>query len=367
MEGPRILKPEEAPSLEELVDTVFMSGRAGEMRRIFPGMFSEGNTGNHLVFVDGGRVVSHVGMVYRWASIEGCTVRVSSIGAVATLDAYRGKGMATELVGMAQDKARAEGIDFMIISGDRTLYRRPGATRVGCDLIALIDAHAADALYSPAVHIENMAETDLPDCIAAYNQRAVHFIRPLDDWQWLVRGRASMSRDNELVVVRKAGVFQGYFVMWKPDQEGTHHVVEFAGDAGSMAAVLKPLLERSGARTIKLRLQAGDRALKALLEGAGLELRPDTTGGTLLLLNFRQLTRRLRPYFEARAGLDLAESLSFDEQDGRFIFAAGDDRLDVDKAEAVLALFGHPQKPPLHGNLGMFFPVPTLWCGINYV
>ena len=97
MEGPRSVRREEMQSMAQLVDAVFMGGREGAMFGAYPQYFSEANNENHFVFVDGGRVVSHFGMDQRDVSIAGCRLRVGCVGAVATYEEYRGKGMATRL------------------------------------------------------------------------------------------------------------------------------------------------------------------------------------------------------------------------------------------------------------------------------
>ena len=98
MEGPKPLDASERDSLAELVDAIFANGQEGAMFRAFSEYFSEKNDGNHFVFVDEGRVISHVGMDVRWATITGCAVRVGCIGAVGTNEAYRGQGLATRLL-----------------------------------------------------------------------------------------------------------------------------------------------------------------------------------------------------------------------------------------------------------------------------
>ena len=367
VEEPRAVGREDLSSLGQLVDRVFMSGQAGGMFRCYPHLFNERNLDNLLVYVDDGRVVSHVGMIQRWACLAGCTVRVACVGSVATYEEYRGRAMATRLFAMACEKAEADGVDFMMISGGRGLYRRAGATDVGCDFTGVVGQRAATALSVDGVELAECGETDLPDCDAAYRLKSAHFVRPLDDWQWLLGSHKCMCRDVQVLAVRRSAVFHGYFIVAKTGEKGVSEILEFGGDARELAGAFKPLMAQCRADSLKLRLQTGDRRLKALCERAGVALEPVNTVGTLLLVSFPQLMGRLRPYLEARAGLRTAETLSFHQDGDSFVFGVGDQLHRVNKAAAAQVVFGHPQPEPLPGVLAQVFPVPTLCYGISYV
>jgi hypothetical protein len=337
------------------------------MFREYPTVFNEENAHNCLVMVDDGRVVTHVGMTLRWASIAGCTVRVACIASVATDEAYRNRGLASKVFAAACDKALAEGADFMMISGGRSLYRRVGAVDVGRDLIGTVDLATAKALHDRSIHIDDFRESDLDACAALYDTRVARFVRPLDDWQWLVRSRSVMSQEVDINIARRKGAACGYFITGKKSKEGVKEVIEFAGGDSVIAGALKSMLALSASRAVKMRLQQGDTALKALLESAGVLLKPEKTMGTLLLINFPQLMARLKPWFEQRLGIARAKTLSFKQEGERFLFAAGDNAAALNRGEAATAIFGYPEKPLLTGVLAEVFPCPTLYYGANYV
>jgi GNAT superfamily N-acetyltransferase len=353
--------------LARLVDATFMRGNEGAMLRMFPALFNENNLENCLVFVDGERVVSHVGMIQRWACLEGCTVRVACIGAVSTWEEHRGQGLATRLFQAACEKALAEGVDFMMISGGRNVYRRAGAADVGRDHVATVDRKVADSLRGDEMEVRDFTEADLPDCIAAYAKRPARFIRPLEDWRWLVDSRICMCREVRILVARRRNTFLGYFLLANTNEEGACQILEFACNEAYATASLALLMERCGCAALKIRFQTADRAIMESCKGANIPLEPVTTGGTLLLINFPQLMARLRPLIEARMGRKNAMRLQFEERDGRFVIASDEETLTLNKADAAQLVFGHPQARPLSGLLAEVFPVPTLWYGINYV
>src|SRR5262249_46474734 len=128
-DGPRGLQADEWDQLNALVSTVF----SRRMFARFPQLFNEANRSNLRVVAEDGRVVSHVGMIQREASLAGCRVRVACVGAVATYEDYRGRGFASLAFQDACDKAADDGVDLMLISGGRGLYTRTGCRRVGRD------------------------------------------------------------------------------------------------------------------------------------------------------------------------------------------------------------------------------------------
>ena len=373
MEGPRPTRPEELPSLARLVDTVFASGRAGTMFGSYPQLFNEPNLDNLLVFVDDGRVVSHVGMIQRWAGLAGCRVRVACVGSVSTYEEYRDRGLATGLFEAACRKAKADGVDLMMISGGRGLYRRAGAADVGCDFVGQVGQTAADLLCDDAVVLDECRALDVAACVEAYGAKRAHFIRPESDWLGLLEARKCMGRHVRFVVARRGGVFCGYFIVADTNDKGARQVIEFAGRDNDVAGALKPLMASCEADTLKVRLQAGDAALKSLCEHAGVAFEAVNALGSLLVLNFSQLMQRLRPFFEAQAGIEATRTLVFDQegdafrQDDRFVFAADDGSRRLDRVAAAQFIFGQVHGEPPGGLWARLFPVPTLWYGINYV
>ena len=198
MTGPKAISASELPSLGRLIDSVFGTTERS-MFEMFPTLFRRDNWENLLIFTDGSEVVAHVGMLYRWACIQGITLKVALIGAVATHPECRGKGLASELFSLAKDKAKSDGADLMLISGDRGLYTRAGAAIVG-RLHELITSETETA--AGELSIRPFAPFDLHECKEAYAAKAAHFIRPLDDWEAFFESRCCMCRDSELFVVQ---------------------------------------------------------------------------------------------------------------------------------------------------------------------
>jgi GNAT superfamily N-acetyltransferase len=366
MEGPRSLTRVELPSLAVLVDTVFMDGEQGRMARCFPTMFNEANCANLLGFVDQSRVVAHLGMTQRWASLGGALVRVACIGAVATYPEYRGRGLASTLLRTACARATADGVDFMLISGGLGIYRRAGAADFGRDWRVTVPRTVAERLALDGVALRPMVPEDVPFCAAAYAEQAAHFIRPRDDWEWFLQSQTCMGKPVELLLALRNDVPCAYLVCHKPEDDNEVFVVEHAGDG--IAAAVVPLLDRYGARAAAFHVQGTEPGLLHVLKSAGAHCEQEASHGTLLLLNVPQLIDRLRPYFETVVGIHPAKALTVEQSSDQFSVRLGPEtatwKSNVAAAEAI---FGHWDRPSLQGMLGKAFPVPSLWYGLNYV
>lgn len=367
MQGPRPVEPAEMPSLGALVDVVFDASQP-TMSDMFPTLFCEANRENLLVYADGDRIVSHVGMTERWASLGDCLAGVACIGAVATYEEYRGRGLATALLEQACAKAQADGMDFMLISGGRGLYRRTGAADIGRDCKAVVNDEVAATLHRTGVVVADFDPAELDYCSAVYAMKRGHFVRPAEDWTgFLERGYCACS-EARIEVVREREIFCGYVVPGRVNDEGILEILEFAGEETTIAAAIGPLLYKYKAKAAKFHLQPANGCLRTVFAGAGAACTPANGTGTCLLLDFPRLMERLHPYFEARIGREAAKALSFSQDGEVFRFVHGNDELVVEgKAAAAQVIFGAHEREAEQGMFGRLFPVPGLCYGLNYI
>lgn len=365
MEGPRAPHAHEMESLGRLVDAVFHSSRPGDMAYFFPTLFCEENRRRLVVAVDDGEVVCHVGLVERWASIAGCTLRVGLIGAVATYDSHRGRGLATELFQRACDNATADGCDFLMISGGRGLYRRAGAADVGLDYDCRITAAQAAELADGRVCAGPFAQSDVPFLVAAYGRKTAWYVRTSEDWRWFVERLVCMCRRSDCHIVRRDGATCGYLV--GSADEKVVRIFEYAGEETALAAALPAAIAAAGAEEVHLHVELPDRVLLERLRAAGADLSPANTLGTMLLLNPMQLMARLRPAFEARLGERRADTLTLEIESDRFRFRLDDAELTVEgRMAAAEVIFGNYWRN-VPAPFNEVFPLPPLWYGLSYV
>ena len=108
--GIRSVRRGEMGRLRALLGDVFFEGLAD----IQPHAFNDDNASNLRVVVENGEVVSHIGTIRREVSIFGCTLRVASLGGVATLESHRGKGYATALLRDTLRDCRKDSVDYIM-------------------------------------------------------------------------------------------------------------------------------------------------------------------------------------------------------------------------------------------------------------
>lgn len=358
MTGPRSVTPDEFPSLSDLVDRVFDAHTPGAMFRHFPQLFNVDNARNLLVFEDNGAVVAHVGMTQRGVSILGCELRVACVGAVATDDAFRGRGLATQLMDAARAQAQSDGVDLMMISGGRGLYRRMGAVDVGCDFKLRIPCAQTDE--SSAVSVRPFTPGDLPACKAAYANKPVHFLRPDSDWDHCWTSHVLALRKTAFTIITHNDKTCGYIITYSENDGATHRVAEFAGSPPDIASALSPLTNLLNAQEIELHLQACDVDLRNLLADRTTTLEPASARGTLLFMNAAQAIKRLQPV--------LGDGVTVREHGDGFRFECGGGSVSVaDMHDATQFVFGHHDTHIKRGPFTDVLPLPAPWYGLNYV
>jgi hypothetical protein len=314
------------------------------------------------------------------AVLQGCPIRVACIGGVCTLPEYRKQGLASACFDDALQKAHQDGVDIMIVSGDRNLYRMRGCVHVGGDLhfALMADALPADLEERAArVTVAVMTEADLPLVMESYRAEPVRFTRTPENYAHALQSVRVMDRPSDFLVVRERGEFRGYLIAPRPGVEAAPQVAEFAGDRHAIFGALPQVLRWCGRNNLGFTVLRHDSLMRSLCEQAGLRGTPRTTPGTVTLVNFPQFMERMRPHFVERLGRRVASRLRFGQEAERYLCAFDAQELSMDRAEAARLLFGTPAglpsslvanpEMPLGETLRAALPLPTLWYGINYV
>jgi predicted N-acetyltransferase YhbS len=341
----------------------------------YPQLFHDENLPNCCVIEEDGRLVSHVGMTLQDASIFGSRVRVACIGGVATYPEYRGRGYATACFADAMAVARADGCDFMMVSGDRSLYRMAGCRRVGMGFEATLPAQVAERL-AEEVTLRQATSEDIPTLSALHRAEPLHWVRPPETWERALACGWVMNRPCEFWIVERDGLAWGYLILQKSGERETPWVSEFAGDRRLLLAAFARLVAQKGLATLRWYLSGADRLGLGLARSAGLPLREAHTSGTYLIVNFPQLMERLRPYIAQFAGDRTARALRFDCEEDAHVVTLDSERFVLpNQGCAAHYVFGTREEratpPPDAGRLGEVyraaFPIPALWYGVNYV
>jgi len=307
-------------------------------------------------------------MTVQDAALYGCRIRVACIGGVATHPAHRGSGHAGACLADAMSVATADGADIMIISGDRSLYRRAGCRRVGHDFSASLPAAAPS---SDTVSLRDATAADIPTLRALHHREPVHWKRDPDTWRRALSCGWVMNRESRFIVVEAHGAAAGYFIAPKAVGEGDLlQVSEYAGDRGSLLAGFARHVNVRAAG-VRWHIPGADEYDRALAAARGATVSESMTSGTYIVLNAAQLVERVRPLLAEYVGT-VADTVSIEERGGGYRVRAASGTHDLpDRGSVAHFLFGtredRPTPAPPSGPLADAFPLPTLWYGVNYV
>jgi predicted N-acetyltransferase YhbS len=375
MEGPRPVRPDEFDSLMELINTVF-SSHQGRMRDAFPLLFNCRNWENLFVFVDNGRVVSHVGLRLDEILILGCRLTVASIGAVGTYDDYRGRHLATQCLQAAETKAISAGASVTYISGSRGLYSRFGATKVGKSFV--YSFAAGDA--GPGIVVREATADDLFKTERTYEREPVRFHRPLEDWRAAfaaILGRYGTNFQDFLFLLGDAGDATGYVLVRRSHwgEKPVVRVTEYAGARPYIVGALPAVAAVIGADAVELAVPDYDAGLRRAAALTGIVPRTDfLLGHTIKVSSLASFVRGVRPLIEERLGRTGAGGLAFQVgSGGTYDVIVGEEHFPFPVQAFTTLAFGSPQADTLDGaafgggELGRMFPVPLPLPGLNYV
>jgi GNAT superfamily N-acetyltransferase len=374
IDGPRGVRVEDQESLRALTDKVMRRGLVDD----YPQLFDAYNWDNLSICTDDSTCVSHVGMVQRWATMLGCTIKAGGIGGVCTDPDYRSRGLASLCFDRAMEKARADGVDLMIVSGDRDLYRRRGCVHVGSVAHYSVQADALpDAMERAAADVTVDTATDAEmDAIAAlYQREPVRYIRPPADYRFARKSTIVMDRPSDFMTIRAGSALRAYAIQPRTTPCQSARLLEWAGDRHALFGAIPHLLRRSALAGLSVPVAAHDDLMRDLFETVGLTGARQTSPGTVSLVNYPQLMERLRPHFVERLG-DTGNRLRFSEVTGDYSLYLGDEAFTTDRSTMGRLLFGNadgwmesevPLPNALREALQQIVPLPTLWFGVNHV
>jgi len=325
-----------------------------------------------LIIAADERPVSHILTTYDHVSIYGCRIKVASIGGVSTHPDHRGKGYAGAILRHSLDRMTRAGAKLLIVSGNRTLYRRNHCARVG----HLYEADLRpDLLPAPAssLSVRRVTRDDWPLLAPVHQTEPVRFLRTADS---VSRGCFWWDCDNPefWLIESKAGplAYLGFTpVHDEEDGPTARRIFEYAGSRAAILDALPAIFQAAGLTRLRFRILGHDQELIYLLSRLNLQLTPATFYGTHRLLDLPGLMRQLRPYLAARLPRADLRRLSFQQEGETCTFAYGNEHLQLDLTKAVALVLGAPDAPKLSGDLhrllSTIYPLPFPTPGFNYV
>jgi len=304
-EGPRGTRKEEFGKVMELVNSIFVTARekGTNMEKGFPLLFNRNNLENMRIFLLDGKPVAHIGLSVVEATLYGCRLKIGMVGAVGTDPVHRGKGLAGRLLGDCMMKLLAEGVDFVMVSGIRSLYDREGCVMAGRTYSYNLTIENLEKVLEDLrlpCRIREYEPSRLGELIAIYETEPVRYLRTREDFATLLDERTYAKPKTFLIELGgEAVAYVCIETRWGED--GDCWTVEYAGPRDAVVAAVPLLLERLGLKVLRITTPHHDHEFMGTL--ANVE-RPQSSraGGTMRVINPRGFLEKLKPHLVARIG-----------------------------------------------------------------
>ncbi len=348
-EGPRTPREDEWADVLEMSRSIFFPKipTYREAALFWPMALQEDMRENfYAMFLDG-RPVSGIGRVERDIVVRGHRLRMGFIGGVCTHPDHRGRGLAGTILAASMARFRENDVDFVYISGARSLYYGIGANHVGGMRQFAVRSDTPMKTRAPDVRLREAGIADV-DLLASLSQsEGVRFVRPRSDYALSLTHGYCSGKACAFRVIEIGAMAAGYIIAAKPTQKepNTVRVLEYAGDRlAILPAVAKMAQEANGVAVVSA--PEGD-PLGRLLEESGISGQGGRTSGTVKLLDFDRTMRKLRGYFAERMPADLAAGLQFSAGNGRYAAWNKKEILEVEGETSILRmLLGTPANEP---------------------
>lgn len=382
MEEPRGTRKEEFNQVIKLVNYVFResSNRPSNMEKWFPLLFNDDNLENMRIMCEDDRPVSHLGISESEIAIYGCKTKIGSIGSVCTHPEYRKRGFASLLLEDSMKKMDKDGVDIVLVSGGRNLYKRAGCVEAGRVHKFRISGSDLKRLNTRKVKVFPYQERNLKNIVGVYQKEAVRFLRPLEDFKRILTTGVAMDREAEILTVHRANEFLGYLAIQIPGEKKSEarigQVVEYSGVREAIIDAVRCVFERYTLQELTFNVPFHDSEFIYLLNQKNLASLMENIPGVIKIINFPRLMDRLGPYIEERLDRKKMHSIKFEQQGDRASISINQEQFNTDTrrlTQIVLGRYDKKEKEMMakEGEIGKvltdIFPLPFVWPGLNCV
>jgi predicted acetyltransferase len=212
------------------------------MREQFRLLFSKQNVEHMMIAKDQDQVVSEVNYYPSKIIIPHAMFNVASIGSVCTDQHYRGQGIASRLLILAEEQMLNENITLAIISGDLGIYERFGARDVGH--MHLYQTHVHHQERKHQYRLKPYESSDLEVMFNLYSKEVIRYHRSLHEFQELLLGQTSPDTycQYPIYMVYEQQIPIGYIILSVYVEEDLIKIKEFAGDRKAVVNVIQDVL-----------------------------------------------------------------------------------------------------------------------------
>ena len=292
--GVRSLRKNEMDSLRKLLGDVFFA----ELPDIQQHAINEEKANNLLVVVEDGEVVSHIATIKRHVSVLGCSLKIASLGGVATYKSHRGKGHASVLLEKTMAVCRDEDVDYIMVSGYRNMYHRYGCRYVGKDWEFRLGQEKTSDFDDSVFTISHATKEDIDTLGTIYRREPVRWMRPPSDISFGIDGWVC-NRPAKTYLIKQRDRLVAFAVMQQVrdgDGQVSYKLLDYAGERLAIIGVLGKFVQEQDLKEISIHVLGYDTVLKDLLELRGLTGIQSALPGTIMVIHFEQLLKKMRPY-----------------------------------------------------------------------
>jgi GNAT superfamily N-acetyltransferase len=348
---------------QDLVCSVFNPN----MIRKYPFLLSESNLDHMFIALDEDQVVGVISYYVNDLHLGLIKLKLASIGAVSTHPDYRGRGIASTLLLLAEKQMIQEEMDVIVISGDLHIYRQFGA-----DHLSLLARFDLPKVLSDT-NITSYQEKDLEAYYEFYCQQPFRYERTKAEFKRLAKAVVIFDpwETSYFYGISLNDKLKAYCVLAIRGNATLGVIREFAGSPSALLEVSGKLMEAHHLKQLHLELVHNDPLVKSFSK-LGHNHHHEAIESTMKIVNFNQFIERLHPYFEYVLGDD-HEALFIRYYDDKYHFKYKTQEYSTsDFKEASHILFGPYENDEISQTdlgeiLQQLFPLPFVYTSnMNY-
>ncbi len=357
------------PKIIDFIDLVFsQASRPHDFAALIPKAYGDAheNSQIHAIALEGGEIRGCVGVLPFGMDVAGNKLRIGYVGSVSVHRLSRGAGHMKQLMKMQIDKAKAEGIDMMVLGGQRQRYGYFGFQPIGGSYGYTVTAtnvrHALKDVDASGFAFEKLQPGEDSDYVwQLYQQQPVCGSRTAENF-----AEIALTFNSCGWLIANNGQKAGYLIASDSCSDISELVLE---DASLIPAVLKAWLTAQGIRSVHISAaphnKTLNRALAAIAEYYSLG-----QDGYALILNYANAIRawmtlknRVKPLSSGDLTLAIeGETLQIKVENGAVSVektdAPADAALSADEASQLLFGFNRFYAPEVEGVPADWFPLP---------
>lgn len=345
----RFATTQDLPKVIDFIDLVFsQAARPHDFAALIPKVYGDGHDYSHIhaIALEDGEIRGCVAVLPFDMTIAGQKLRVGYLGSVSVHRLSRGAGHMKKLMQMQIDKAKADGLDMLVLGGQRQRYGYFGFSPVGGAYSYHVTAtnvrHALKDVDASAFTFEPLAQGEGSDyAYSLYQQQPVSGSRTADSF-----AEIALTFNAQGWLIKRSGANAGYLIA-SDDRTGIRELV--MEDATLVPAVIKAWMAAHAVRSVSFSAAPHDKTLNRTLAAfaEGYTIGQD---GYTLCLNYQNTVRSwmalknsVTPLTEGAICLGIGdEAIRIAVKDGAVSVEATDAEAEVRlaPAEADQLLFG---------------------------